>query len=149
MHHTKHGVNGDSTACMWHKIKAREVNVGFHSRINDCVCVQLHDAASCDAQRGLWLQLASRATMSQSTAFPCFCSISISACDHTAFLSFISAFRLLRQDFSANKCISRICIDNAEFTKHTGHHGQDGSTFASRRDALVGCCSGPKGTPIS
>jgi hypothetical protein len=39
-----------------------------------------------------------------------------------------------------------------EFTKHTDHHGQDGNTFdtfAARRDALVGCCSGPEGTPMS
>jgi hypothetical protein len=71
MHHTKHGVNGDSTACMWHKNKAREVNVGFHSRIIVFACSYMI-AALCNAQRGLRLQLASRATMSQSTAFPCF-----------------------------------------------------------------------------
>jgi hypothetical protein len=68
MHHTKHGVNGDNTACMWRKIKAREVNVGFHSRIIVFACSYMI-AASCDAQRGLRLQLASRA---QSTVFPCF-----------------------------------------------------------------------------
>ena len=106
MHHTKHGVNGDSTACMWHKIKAREMNVGFHSGINDCVCVQLHDcsivqcaerlaAAACIprdhvAEHGLSLLLQHLNI-----------GLRVMRAEFTAFLSFISVFRLLRQDFSA------------------------------------------------